>query len=183
MKTHVFTLCVLIVQLSCVQLSHSQTALTSSSAAKRAGSMGHDMPQHNHTPRALAAEVATPTLSMQLFTDKKSGYNLQLNLSNYHLIPPQLATTDNSAITQGHAHLYVNGTKIQRVYSEHTHLPAKLFNKGLNQIMVSLNSHEHETWTKAKQPILSTLFINTEKNTLIQHEFSPFSRKSSIISN
>jgi len=69
---------------------------------------------------------------------------------------------------------YINGTKIQRVYDSDTHIPGKHIQKGMNQITVTLNSHGHRAWQKEGKDVLSTIFINTENQTIISHQFSTF---------
>ena len=84
----------------------------------------------------------------------------------------ELNTQKVNFIVDGHAHLYVNGKKISRVYGRYVHLPSTLFNPGINMIMVSLNAHSHDVWTLSENQIMSTLIINPKSEKLVLQGFS-----------
>ncbi len=140
---------------------------------------------HSHMPIEIPEEIATPALSLSIYQDTVSGYNLELSIERYSLIPPpaDLTTMEelmvptinkNSGFVEGHAHLYVNGEKIQRIYGNYIHLPATLFKPGINQLTVSINNHGHMYWTFEKRQILATLFINPSSESLITYQFESF---------
>lgn len=79
-----------------------------------------------------------------------------------------------SGFVEGHAHLYVNGEKIQRVYGRDIHLPGSLFKSGINQLTVSINNHAHMYWTSEKRQILATLYIELNSDDLIKYRFESF---------
>jgi hypothetical protein len=142
---------------------------------------------HSHTPIALPQGAKQPRLSISLAKDVMSGYNLTLTTENYQLGAPPL-TTDmqqlmtmstamNDQVVSGHAHLYINGQKIQRIYGQQVHLPANLFKQGINSISVTLNDHVHRYWTVNNKKILATIMINTSGNqtvTTIKQNFASF---------
>ncbi|OZG71008.1 hypothetical protein BTA51_23165 [Hahella sp. CCB-MM4] len=147
--------------------------LAATTHANHPTSHGQEM-EHGQSP--IPEGVPTPQIELALFDDRsldnlddlnnkdtRSGYNLKLNLRNYSLVPPVeeiIATTVTGHLT-GHAHLYINGKKIMRIYGHYVHLPSNLLVKGLNVITVSLNNHHHDTWTLNGQEIQATLTINT----------------------
>jgi len=130
--------------------------------------------KHQHAPKDLPQGVLTPQLNISLSEDTMSGVNLHLQTQNFQLESPNKAGTHPNNIVEGHAHLYVNGKKIQRVYGSDIHIPGKYINKGMNQISVTLNGHDHSQWQVAGKSIISTVFINTEKESLITLRFSSF---------
>jgi len=130
--------------------------------------------KHQHSPKNLPQGVLTPQLNIALSEDSMSGVNLHLDTQNFQLESPTAAGNNPKNIVEGHAHLYVNGKKIQRVYASDIHIPGKYINKGVNQISVTLNGHDHSQWQVAGKGIISTLFINTEKDELITLRFSSF---------
>ncbi|MEH6347388.1 MAG: hypothetical protein V7785_19990 [Bermanella sp.] len=135
--------------------------------------MSKDM-KHGHTPVSLPKESLTPQLTISLTPDSMSGYNLHLDVSQFQLESPVNMGKSPQNIVEGHAHLYINGKKIQRVYGNDVHIPGKHFKKGMNQINVTLNNHDHNAWQKDGKEIISSVFINTEKETLVSHQFSSF---------
>lgn len=139
---------------------------------------------HSHIPVEVPEDAPVPALSITLSRDWMTGLNLKIHTERYNFIPPPsgldmaaLMTPSvdaQSGFPEGHAHLYVNGEKIQRVYGPDLHLPATLFKPGLNQINVSINNHGHMYWTSGKRQVLATLFINLDLEDMIVHRFESF---------
>lgn len=140
---------------------------------------------HSHLPIAVPLNTTTPLLSLSLHNDTMSGYNLHLTLKNYHLIPPpndamsmselmSASVNNKTGFVEGHAHLYINGIKIQRVYGINLHLPAHHFKEGINTISVTLNNHGHMYWTAEEKKVVATLFIDTLADQVIKHKFESF---------
>ncbi|MEO1074044.1 MAG: hypothetical protein AAFX77_17325 [Pseudomonadota bacterium] len=139
---------------------------------------------HSHIPVAVPDDAPIPSLSIQVERDWMSGLNLTLFTENYSMVPPpvglsmtslmQPSVDPKSGVTEGHAHLYINGAKIQRIYSDHVHLPETLFKPGLNQINVSINNHGHMYWTTNNRQILATLYVDLSAPDLIVHRFESF---------
>ncbi len=130
--------------------------------------------QHGHTPVSLPKDSLTPKLTISLSPDSMSGYNLHLEIAQFQLESPLNMGNAPKNTVEGHAHLYINGEKIQRVYGNDVHIPGKHFKEGMNQINVTLNNHDHKAWQKDGKEIISSVFINTEKETLVSHQFSSF---------
>ncbi|MEM9178189.1 MAG: hypothetical protein AAGA89_00695 [Pseudomonadota bacterium] len=144
---------------------------------------------HSHIPVALPEGVPIPTLSISVSRDWMAGLNLELHTENYEMtIPPsglemnelmQPSLDAETGIAEGHAHLYINGEKIQRIYGHDLHLPATLFKPGLNQINVSINNHGHMYWTANGRQILATLYVNLDAEKLVTHRFETYPALSS----
>ena len=139
---------------------------------------------HDHKPISLPEEAEIPKINIAIFPDKKDGYNLHISLANFELEPPEFESAlienppqftknkNGKLIVDGHAHLYVNGKKISRLYGHYIHLPSALFNQGINMIMVSLNAHSHDVWTLGNNQIMATLIINSHLKKLVLQKFS-----------
>lgn len=149
------------------------------------GTMNKKMMDHSHIPIAAPKSAPYATLSISVAEDIMSGYNLKIQTENFRLIPPPRDVTNmevfmkptidkSTGFIEGHAHLYINGEKIQRIYGNNIHLPASLFRNGINQINVTLNNHAHMYWTQDDKKVLSTLFINAETDKLLVHQFDSF---------
>lgn len=146
-------------------------------------SIGGEM-DHSHIPVAVPDGTPIPSLSIQVKRDWMSGLNLTLLTENYSLVPPreglsmavlmQPSIDPESGIAEGHAHLYINGEKVQRIYGDHVHLPETLFKPGLNQINVSINNHGHMYWTTDNRQILATLYVDFSATELVVHRFESF---------
>jgi len=136
-------------------------------------------------PIAVPNDVSKMSLSLSLVKDAMSGYNLTLLTKRYVLTPPPsnmdmselmgLSIDNQSGFLEGHAHLYINGDKIQRIYGPNIHLPETLFKAGTNSISVTLNNHGHMYWTIEGKKVVSTLYVDRANNSeLIKHKFESF---------
>ena len=130
--------------------------------------------EHEHKMVQMPENVLLPTLDLKLTRDKKSGFNLEIVTSNFELEPPERGGFHPPHILEGHAHIFINGKKIYRAYGRFMHLPAELFSPGINQVMVSLNDHDHNTWSKGNRMVMTTLVIDTTKQDFLQHRFAVF---------
>ena len=145
---------------------------------------------HEELPIAVPDNAPTPALSLEIYSDSMSGYNLILNLENYQMSAPPRESSMSEMMSasidqqtgyiEGHAHLLINGTKVQRIYGDKLHLTADLFTSGLNQITVTLNNHGHMFWTIKETQILSTLFFNNDGVPSIVHEFASFPKQGNV---
>ncbi len=127
---------------------------------------------HNHTPRLVPEGATLPQLQVYLHKDESNGFNLQLVVRNYQLESPELAGDAPNQLLEGHAHIMINGRKRIRLYSEWIHIDQSLLRKGTNQLTVTLNSHQHETWVISNQPVLSTVFFDPDMTEPVRHSFS-----------
>jgi len=123
----------------------------------------HAHAAHHHQTQPVPANALPPEVSLQVIKDAMSGFNLTLLLKNYQLMLPaddlaQTTVVDNASLS-GHAHLYVNGEKIQRVYGRFVHVPKTLLKVGENTIRVTLNNHNHANWTLGGDIVQSELTL------------------------
>ena len=130
-----------------------------------------------HGSQAIPKDVAIPRIGVEVFEDSMSGFNLHITTQNYQLEPPEFSADKPKVGVQGHAHLYVNEKKIGRIYGPYIHLPNKLLKPGLNMVSVSLNGHNHSTWTADDKEIIATIIINTKLAKPIQSVYSPYPLK------
>ena len=160
-------------------------AQTLSSEKGKADKPVSEMMDHAHIPIPIPNGVNQPKISLQIVKDTMSGYNLHIKLKHYAMMPPpadltsmkalmsaSISTQDN--VAEGHAHLYVNGEKIQRIYGPDIHLPDVLFKAGVNMITVTLNNHGHMFWTYDGKQLLATVYINSQADPFMTYQFEPF---------
>ncbi len=99
-----------------------------------------------HDPKVmLDATKPIPSLHINLEEDKKSGLNIKVDFKNFILSPEHVSMEDKS--NEGHMHLFVNGYKVARVYSEWFHIDDSYLQVGENDITVTLNTNQHNVWT------------------------------------
>ena len=132
---------------------------------------GHDHadPAHHGVDPAGAADHArlhadpinipaadAPTLSIAVTPDPKAGHNLQVMTRNFSFAPAS-AGRENVA-GEGHAHVYVNGTKIGRLYGEWMHLDD--LPSGAVTVEVTLNANDHRPLAVNGLPISAQQTLN-----------------------
>ena len=96
---------------------------------------------HQHPPREVSAALPQPSVTHLVFPDVMGGYNVQILPVNFKFTPAAInrAPQDN----EGHAHIYVNGLKLARVYSNWYHLSVEALAPGENDVSVTLNANDH----------------------------------------
>ncbi len=116
--------------------------------------MGAD---HRHPPREVAAGARAPGVTHLVFPDAMDGYDVQILARDFAFAPAAIDREVRE--NEGHAHVYVKGVKIARVYGDWVHLPAALFRAGENEVRVTLNANDHSEWTSGGEPIASTVRV------------------------
>ncbi|MBO1255659.1 hypothetical protein J3L16_08185 [Alteromonas sp. 5E99-2] len=130
---------------------------------------------HQHKSRDIGADTPIPKIELTAFRDVIDGVNIHVEIANYVLNAPDLATqslVSDKGLLQGHAHVFVNGTKRQRLYGKDIHIPQSWFKDGVNQVAISLNSHQHENWVSNEHNIMSSIFLDLSKDQFVLHNFS-----------
>lgn len=126
---------------------------------------------HQHKAREVG-EYPVPKIQLSVFRDAMDGVNVQVTVENYLLNAPQSAANLESERLTGHAHVFVNGVKKQRLYGQDIHIPQAWLKPGVNQVAISLNSHAHENWTVDGNTIVGSVFIDLENPALVLHNFT-----------
>lgn len=116
----------------------------------------HEQEDH-HKMVNIPPDQPTPQVDLIVHSDARQGWNLELNLKNFKFTPEKVNQASHS-YQEGHAHLYVNGKKITRIYSNWYHLPE--LQPGQNQISVTLTGNGHEMLMVEGKEIKDTEVIN-----------------------
>lgn len=98
-----------------------------------------DGDHHHGEPLEVAADLPTPSLTLEAFEDPKSGWNIHAVPTN-HTIAAMSASTPH-VDGEGHMHLYVDGERVGRIYNEWVHLGA--LSPGEHEIRVELSANSH----------------------------------------
>ncbi|MED5304938.1 MAG: hypothetical protein VX665_05330 [Pseudomonadota bacterium] len=99
-----------------------------------------------------------PTLDTAIQPDPVGGWNLNLNTTNF-TFDAAAAGRDN-AEGYGHAHVYVNGMKLGRVYGDWYHIGSLPL--GRNEVSVSLYANDHSGLSAGGSKITSTRTVIVE---------------------
>lgn len=99
---------------------------------------GHGAHHHGKTI-TLPAGPAAPTLNISVAKDKVGGWNLHIQTTNFRFAPDHASGPHRDG--EGHAHLYVNGDKVARIYGPWFHIGS--LPKGRNELTVTLNANDH----------------------------------------
>ncbi len=86
---------------------------------------------------------AYPNLNLEAEEDPNGGFNVYLNLSGFQFSPEN--ASKHHIPGEGHAHIYVDGEKLGRVYNQAYFLGG--LSEGAHHIRVTLNANSHEDYT------------------------------------
>lgn len=114
-----------------------------------------EMSEHDHALYEHEDHDTLPTLSLHVKQDKKSGWNLELETTNFTFAPED-ANKENE-LGHGHAHLYINGEKIARLYSPYYHI-ADLHSD--DEVRVTLNANDHSLYAHDGEAIEATHIVS-----------------------
>jgi hypothetical protein len=112
---------------------------------------------HDHGAPAVVDVSPAPSITLDAISDSKSGYNLRLITANFTFTPEMVGGENVQG--QGHAHVYVNGNKIARVYGEWIHIPAEELMAGENIISATLNANDHSEWQVVNVPVQAEIMV------------------------
>ena len=125
---------------------------------------------HYHSPEASATHAGhgaaielpagpdAPTLDLQVARDAKSGWNLHIATTNFRFSPERASGANRAG--EGHAHVYVDGRKISRIYGPWFHLDG--LPPGKAEIAVTLNANDHSGLAVAGRPLRAVKTIAVE---------------------
>lgn len=95
----------------------------------------------HHKTMEIPSGQPIPSVDLIVHKEPMKGYNLQTKVSNFRFAPENISRAAKPG--EGHAHLYINGKKITRLYGSWYYL--ENLQPGKNAIAVSLNANTHET--------------------------------------
>ncbi len=127
----------------------SAIVLAVAAAWPQASDLRRDHP--DHTIIEVPDGTPIPSAVVELEADPVGGFNLFLATANFTFTPE--AVNREPVANEGHAHLYLNGKKTARLYSQWRHLSGSLFEEGVNRLEVVLNANNHSTWGLGGEPI------------------------------
>lgn len=109
----------------------------------------------------LPENALIPTIKAELKTDPFSGFNLHLLTNNFTFAPEASGLKHKDGM--GHAHVYVDGQKFARLYSDWHHIDE--IPKGAKQILITLNSNDHRPLVFRDKIISAVIELTSEPQT------------------
>ena len=88
-------------------------------------------------------------INLEVARDTMSGWNLHLETKNFRFAPENVNSEHIPG--QGHAHLFINGKKVARIYSNWYHIPE--LNFIINELEVTLNTNSHYIMINNERPV------------------------------
>ncbi|MEM6998137.1 MAG: hypothetical protein AAF413_04470 [Patescibacteria group bacterium] len=128
------------------------------------GRAGDDASSHDghsshgtHMKHALfnVAAADAPSVSISVTEDAKSGWNVQLATDRFEFTPESV--NSENVVGEGHAHLYVDGKKVARLYGSTFHYPENF--DGTREFRVTLNANDHGEYAVDGQVVEASLDI------------------------
>ncbi|MGB0507432.1 MAG: hypothetical protein ACPGGK_14660 [Pikeienuella sp.] len=104
---------------------------------------------------SLPDDGAAPTLTAELTADPMSGWNLHVMVENFEFAPK--AASGPHVAGQGHAHVYIDGDKIGRLYGAWMHIGS--IPADAKQVTVSLNANDHGQLAVGGLPLIVSIPI------------------------
>ena len=130
-------------------------------AAQQDKVQDHDHGQHQHGAldvESFGADTPIPAVSFSMEPDSLSGWNIQITTENIRFAPENV--NQDAHIGEGHAHIYVDGFKMARVYSAAYHL--KKLTPGPHQVVIRLSANDHSDLHYQGQPIAASQHIQQQ---------------------
>lgn len=95
---------------------------------------------HQHKNLEIPVGQAVPTVDLTVHPDAVKGVNLEVKVANFRFAPEKI--NQESKLTEGHGHLYIDGKKMTRLYGSWYYLAD--LEPGQRKITVTLNANGHE---------------------------------------
>lgn len=95
---------------------------------------------HSHGTGIEVGTQNAPTVDLSVTKDVVGGWNVHVETTNFAFAPELVNTTPVAG--KGHAHLYVDGVKVARLYGPWYHLASPAV--GTHTVRVELNANTHE---------------------------------------
>ena len=114
---------------------------------------------HSHS-MFMVSEDEAPKVELVVSEDKKSGYNVKVITTDFTFTPGDV--NGENVVGEGHAHLYVDGEKVARIYGPYYHYDGNF--EGTKTFRVTLNSNDHGEYAVDGEVIESSVEVTHDSN-------------------
>lgn len=105
-----------------------------------AGDFSTHVGEHKpHKILVLPSDAVIPSVDITVVPDPSDGWNLHIITTDFRFTPERVGEPPRDG--EGHAHLYINGEKIRRLYGPWFHLD--VLPSGPCTVAVTLNANDH----------------------------------------
>ena len=105
--------------------------------------------KHKHDQIEISSHSEKPAVSLEVARDAVGGWNIYLKVKNFRFAPENV--NGSPVPGEGHAHLYVDGEKVARLYGPWFHLGS--LSSGRHTISVTLNANNHASLVLNGTPV------------------------------
>lgn len=109
---------------------------------------------HKHGTFVVSDEEA-PSVRVLADRDPKGGWNITLVTAKFEFTPEDVNGDDE--LGTGHAHIWVDGKKVNRLYANNYHLQS--LGAGDHEITVTLNTNSHKDYVLDGEVIGDTIAV------------------------
>ena len=124
--------------------------------AKEDPHMHADGEMHDHNELLEMADGPVPFVDLQVMALADGGYNVRIQTLNFTFAPQKVGM--EPVVGEGHAHLYIDGEKIARIYGEWYHLES--LPTDAEMITVSLYANNHQTLSIDGEAISDVVLVD-----------------------
>ena len=115
----------------------------------------HSHGEHSHGSIEIPPGQPIPFVNLIVREDPLRGWNVEVQVSNFRFSPERASQEHRDG--EGHAHLYINGEKITRLYGNWYYIQS--LKPGRHEIKVTLSSNNHSDFIHNGQIIGDTAII------------------------
>jgi len=137
-------------------------------------------PAHAHTDGATSVheieQEASPKAVLEVKKDPTGGFNVHVVTTNF-VWRPEMASMQHVP-GEGHAHVYLDGRKIMRIYNEWFHLNTFQFATKAGEQLLSIEfvGNDHAPYTIQGLPVGSEQIVD-----VLSDEIQPSSRENKLV--
>jgi hypothetical protein len=112
--------------------------------------------EHDHDQTVDVSDLdPTPSVAVEVTEDPMAGWNLRFDATGHELAPEDASTEYVEG--EGHAHLYIDGEKQTRLYTEHSFLGE--LEPGSHEVAVELSANDHRALAVDGEVVMDTVTV------------------------
>lgn len=115
-------------------------------------------PHHNHGVFNVERSSAPEISYLNVVKDEMAGWNLFVATKKFYFSPGEVNQSHENG--HGHAHLYINGKKVARLYGSWFHISS--LPQGKHTITVTLNNNVHQDYAVSGKQVSKTVVIEQD---------------------
>ncbi|MBU8906474.1 hypothetical protein [Desertibacillus haloalkaliphilus] len=113
-----------------------------------------------HEQIEIPSDVSVPAIDGMITRDYSGSWLLKVETENFEFAPEK-AGIETESFHEGHAHLYINGEQLNRLYGEYYNIGE--LNAGTYEVIVSLHANNHGALTYNGEMIAFEETVEVEK--------------------